>query len=51
MLDDSDDESYDPDKPLDAEEGLEELELSSWEEEEESIDFQEILKLVNENVS
>jgi hypothetical protein len=46
--DDSNDESYDPDKPSDADEGLEELELSSQEEEEESIDSQEIL-LGNEN--
>jgi hypothetical protein len=47
--DDSDDESYDPDKPSDANEGLEELELSSQEEEEEeeeeeeSIDSHEVL--------
>jgi hypothetical protein len=40
---DSDNESYDPNKPSDAMEGLEELELSSQEEEEESIDSQEIL--------
>jgi hypothetical protein len=43
MSDDSDDESYDLDKPSDTDEGLEELELSSQEEEEESIDSQEIL--------
>ena len=42
--DDSDNESYDPNKPPNADEGLEELELSSQEEEEEeSIDSQEIL--------
>jgi hypothetical protein len=53
--DDSDDESYDPNKPSNVDEGLEELELSSQEEEEEeeeeSIDSQEILQLGNGNTN
>jgi hypothetical protein len=41
--DDLEDESYDPNKPSDVDEGSKELELSSQEEEEESIDLEETL--------
>jgi hypothetical protein len=47
--DDSEDESYDPNKPSDAAEGSTELELSSEEEDDESIDFEEIQQLCNAN--
>ena len=49
MSNDSEDKSYDPDEPSDEAEGLTELELLSKEEEDESIDFEEIQQLCNAN--
>jgi hypothetical protein len=46
---DLEDDSYDPNEPLDVAEGSTELELSSKEEEDESIDSEEIQQLCNAN--